>query len=343
MSTAYVVCTAMPPTKGHVRLIEFAALTSDITNVLVMTQPGEPFPRERVNALKDHFCHDDGIRFYNVHRVLPQDPETPGFRELWRDIMVSEYDCQPGDTIVSSESYGIWLSEVTGATFIPYDPERALTPTKATDVRNDPVSNFDLIAEEFQPYLRINVVLFGAESVGKTTLSRDLATRLNGHCFFEYARPYLEMVGPEISRDSMTAIWRGQKALETQSHRFFDKPYAFYDTDLHSTVGYWAMPHWADHLGPVPQGLIDDAMAHRSDIYLIPRSNIPFEEDPIRYGGDKREASDAYWIAVAEQYGLNYVLLESPDRNERIYEAIDALRPLERKMRHSLTYDRQGF
>ena len=338
--SAFVVMTAMPPTKGHIRLIEFAHALGEGTVVMIQTQPGEPFCNERVSALIDHF-HDWGnIEFRHMHRTLPQDPETPGFRELWQKIMHNN-GCEPEDLIVSSEAYGMWLAALTGATFIPYDPERLLTPTKATDVRTDPIGNFAQIANEFQKNLRINVTIFGAESVGKTTLSRSLAKLMNGQWFFEWARPYLETVGPDITVASMEAIWHGQKALEIHSHDFYDKPFAFYDTDLYSTIGYWAMPHWADHLGPVPQGLIADATPN--DLYLIPRSNIPFEEDPIRYGGDRREASDQYWIAVAEQYGLNYVVLESPDRTDRIYEAMQALRPFEKRLKDSLAFDRGGF
>lgn len=342
MSTAYVVMTAMPPTKGHTDLIEYAMhLDHTNVNVLLMTQPGEPFCAERHSTLLERFWGRSGITIHNIHKTLPQDPETPGFRELWRDIMM-QYGCAgPNCTVVASEPYGLWLAEVTGTHFMPYDPYREIRPVKATDVRNDPLNNFDLIAEEFQKYLRINVTVFGAESTGKTTLARDLAEHCNGHFFMEWARPYLETVGPEITTASMTDIWHGQRALEAHSEDFYDKPFAFFDTDLYSTIGYWEFPHWAPTIGPVPRGLVGDAIP--SDLYLICQSNIPFEEDPLRYGGDHREGSDEYWIKVAETYDLNYVVLKSHSREERIREAIGALSPYVEKMRDSLTYDRGGF
>jgi HTH-type transcriptional repressor of NAD biosynthesis genes len=333
--------TALPPTKGHVGLIEYAAHLGNPVTVLLMTQPGEPLCDERHYALSERFEHDGSVTIHNLHKTLPQDPETPGFRDLWRQIM-SDFGCTgPNNLVVASEPYGMWLAEITGATFVPYDPYREILPCKATDIREDPVNNFSMIAREFQKFLRINVTVFGAESTGKTTLTKSLALNLNGHFFMEWARPYLEMVGPDITVESMGAIWRGQRALEAHSDDFYDKPFAFFDTDLYSTIGYWEQPHWAAELGPVPQGLIEDAIP--SDLYIITQANIPFEEDPLRYGGDHRESDDEYWIQVAETYGLNYVVLQSSVFHERLDEAQDALLPLVNEMRDKITYDRGGF
>jgi HTH-type transcriptional repressor of NAD biosynthesis genes len=344
VTSAYVLMTALPPTKGHMRLVEYAAHLADDVQVIVCTQPDEPGPYERYYAVADRFSDAHNVFVHHHHEQIEQNPEAVGFKEMWRGIM-RRYGCTAGeDLIVASEPYGAWVAEITGTTFMPYDPGRELTPVKATNVREDPWNNFHLIAEEFQGYLRINVTVFGAESTGKTTLARDLAELYDGHYFFEYARPYLESVGPDITVESMRAIWAGQLALELHAgENFHDKPIAFFDTDLFSTVGYWAMSHWVDALGPVPDGLIDDATSGKADLYIITRSNIPFEEDPLRYGGDHREASDDYWIAVAEQYGLNYVVLDSEDRHGRWKESVAAIEPLWNRMRDNLTYDRGGF
>lgn len=341
MTTAYVIMTAMPVTKGHIKLIEFAAYTADNVRVILCTQPTEPFVIERHEALLNHFMNDPHISIENFHKEVPQDPSTPGFQNMWAEILRS-YGCTGGrDVLVASEPYGVWLANILGVNFVPYDPDRELTPVKATDVRADPWNNFHLIADQFQQFVRVDVTIFGAESTGKTTLARLLAEACNGHYFYEWARPYLETVGTEINVKSMTDIWDGQYALEMHANDFYDRPIHFYDTDLYSTIGYWQQPHWAEFLGPVPQGLID--AAGKADLYLITQSNIPFEEDPLRYGGDHRESDDQYWIDIADQYHLNYVVLNGQTLNERLAEALDAIQPLKDKMRASLAYDRQGF
>jgi hypothetical protein len=35
-------------------------------------------------------------------------------------------------------------------------------------------------------------------------------------------------------------------------------------------------------------------------------ANIPFEPDQLRYGGDKRETDDAFWIDLLNEFECNY-------------------------------------
>jgi HTH-type transcriptional repressor of NAD biosynthesis genes len=333
MTNAFVLMTALPPTKGHLNLIEFAAdlafPTGGETHVIVSTQPDEPFALERWFSVLDAVRHRGldhlGVKVWHLHRTLEQNPEAPGFWEMWYHIMVNEYGMELGDFNVTSELYGAKLAEVTGGVFMPYDPERQLYYTKATRIRNNPAKYFADVLPEFQPNLRKTVTLFGAESTGKTTLSRLLGYEANGHWLFEYARPYLEATSPEITKESMHAIHIGQRAIQAHGQRMIDKPWVVQDTDLFSTVGYWNFPHWQERLGPVPEELIRDAISLKSDLYLITKSNIPFEKDPIRYKSDEgvREGSDEYWIGIAEQYGLNYKVVAGETIPQRVTQALD--------------------
>lgn len=325
MANAYVLMTAMPPTKGHKALIDFAQrLVVDEggdTIVVLCTQPGEPYVDERYTALREIAHGQEDLFIQQQHETIQQVPDgedDAAFWEMWRSILVDKYYMDPGDFIVASEPYGAKLAEVTGGIFMPFDPKRELCDARATDIRNWPRDNFDKIMPEFQRNMKFTVTLFGAESTGKTTLSRHLSGVINGHWLFEYARPYLETVGTEITTESMTAIWRGQKALQQSAYDLYDKPFIVQDTDLFSTVGYWDF--WNMQ---TPQALIDDAIALKSDLYIITPSNIPFEHDSLRYGGDERESTDQYWIDLCERYGLNYhVLARDEDRHAmRLWEA----------------------
>ena len=169
------------------------------------------------------------------------------------------------------------------------------------------------------------ITIFGAESTGKTTLSRKLAVTLGGEWLYEFARPYLELTRAPITPSSMTAIWRGQQVLQTMR----EGPIVVQDTDLFSTVGYWQFPHWHDVLGDCPGQLIRDAKQLQSDLYLITPSNIPFEPDPLRYGGDAREGADEYWVAVCEQYQLPYIVLSASDPAARVTEALTIMKTKE--------------
>lgn len=177
---------------------------------------------------------------------------------------------------------------------------------------------------------QLTITVFGAESVGKTTLSRELAKRLGANWRCEFARPYLESTGFGITRHTMRAIWDGQRTLqESAKHTAYDS--IVQDTDLFSTVGYWQLPHITPTIGQCPSRLIQDAKALQSDLYLVLRSNIPFEQDPLRYGGDVRESNDTYWINLCEKYKLPYIVINASDRNERTEESLAAIATLQER------------
>lgn len=337
MST-WTLMTAMPPTKGHQNLGEFVSnLGPGRGNIIVCTQPDEPFARERYYAVLNG-C--PGATVHWLHRELPQDPNSEGFWLMWYKIM-KDYGFKPGDTFVSSEPYGAKLAEVCDGIFMPYDIGRELLPTRATDIRSNPIKKFADIMPTFQNTLRTKVTFWGAESTGKTTLSLEVSKLMNGHWLYEYARPYLEAVGPEITIDAMLDIWRGQLSAERHAEKWYDKPYLFQDTDLFSTIGYWMQPHWQDALGPVPDKLIKDALERKSDLYVIPLSNIPFEQDTIRYGVDKRESPDEFWLGIADRFKLNYVTLDTGDFHKRVSESMWQTRLASEAKVAGMKYERQ--
>jgi NadR type nicotinamide-nucleotide adenylyltransferase len=316
MRKAFVLMTALPPTKGHLHLVQFASQVADIVEVDICTQSYEPRDVQRVVALKRATASLSNVEIRHYGIDFEQNPEAPGFWDMWVGLLRS-WGFQEGDLIVASEDYGNKLAALLGGKYMPYDPEREILGAKATAIRDNLYLQFDQLLPEFQPFVRQTVTIFGAESTGKTTLSKELARALNGHYLMEWARPYLEHVRNEITVDTMTDIWKGQAALQRSSYWLEDKPFIFQDTDLFSTVGYWNF--WMPDT--LPKGLIRDAKLLKSDLYIITQSNIPFEADPLRYGGDKRESDDQYWIDLCEQYELPYVVLTSDDKVARLSAA----------------------
>ena len=75
MSTAFVLMTAMPPTKGHLHLIQFASHVTDETCVIIGTQPSEPYVQERIAAISRAAQTMAGVRVVNIHKTLPQTPD----------------------------------------------------------------------------------------------------------------------------------------------------------------------------------------------------------------------------------------------------------------------------
>lgn len=338
MSRAYVLMTAMPPTKGHQRLIEFAAQVGSTAEVVVCTQPGEPFVYERVEALQELAKRLGNVNVHHIHRTLPQEPEeATGFWDMWLDFLLL-FGLQKTDYIVASERYGMKLAEISGATFIPYDLDRTIYYSKATLVRDDPLNMFEFVLPEFQRHLQLRVTIFGAESCGKSTLTRMLGHSTSSWILPEWARPYLETVGAELTGEKMNSIWHGQRALQDSSAGLRDRPLIIQDTDLFSTYGYWKMH---PELGQTPSALLDSAKDRKSDLYIIAPSNIPFEPDVLRYGGDKREGSDEYWVSIAQEAELNTYILKTTDKLNRNRESLIAIKAAY-NAKIQLKYDRIG-
>lgn len=172
------------------------------------------------------------------------------------------------------------------------------------------------------PYI---ITVFGAESTGKTTLSKQIAQEIGGEWICEFARPYLEETGTAITRQSMGAIWQGQKQLQETAAQT-GKKIIVQDTDLFSTVGYWQLPHVTPAIGECPRALVSDAARQQSNLYIITKSNIPFEQDQLRYGGDVRESTDKYWIDLCDTYKLPYVVLASSEQRARLTESINTIK-----------------
>ena len=307
MRESFVLMTALPPTTGHLDLIKFARALGGTVSVIVCTQPGEPYVEERFKALLEATRPLTRVIVYHFHQTIQQepDPDNPEpFWKMWKRNL-QEYGFREGDYLVSSESYGKEMAEAIGGVFMPYDLNRTTNSAKATWIREDPIGYQHFILPEFMKYLRRTVTIFGAESVGKTTVTNILGTWLNGLKVTEWARPYLETVGPEVTIERMASIYVGQSALQHVAEQSDKSIYVIQDTDLFSTLGYWEM--WDPE--SVPDSLRNDAHTYRSDLYVILSSDIPFETDPLRYGLTSRETKDQYWIDLCEREHLRYVYI----------------------------------
>lgn len=323
MPNAIVLMTALVPTIGHKYLIDFAKNLVGMgeVHVIVGTMNREPVDGGlRYQSFLDTYRNSGRVMIHRLHRDVPQQPsEHPDFWNVWRGIVRAFVDVKPEDYFVASELYGIDMANVLGCKFMPCNRYRETVPVKGTDIRNDLMGSFDLILPAFQKHLRKTITVFGAESCGKTTMARALAKELNGHFVPEWAREYLETVGEEVTDERMLAIVEGQAALQRTAHDdLFDKPFIFQDTDLFSTLGYYKL--WGGGTVHDVERCEYRAKQQKSDLYIVMNDRIPFEADPLRYGGDKRESGMQYWIDLLEEFELPYYVVKATDRNLQFLE-----------------------
>lgn len=303
-----IYMTALLPTVGHQRLIDFAFRFlaeqpgSPQLKVIVSSRSHEPkVTKDRVSILRDHYQSAYQLTFVDHQDDdAPQNPSTDAEWRYWTDMAGDV------DFVIGSELYGLELADRLNAQFIPCDINREVLPVVGTDVREHIWVYQNEIMPAWVKAHQINVVLFGQESVGKTTLARELAEEFRVPFHHEWARQYLETVGPELTQDKMNNIVYGQASLEAMP---FNTLVRVLDTDLLSTLGYHQIN------GMTPRQTLLDKTRHYSmerdrRLYLIPSDvGVPFEPDALRYGGDVRESTLDFWVTMLESRKLNYRIL----------------------------------
>ncbi|MEM9823418.1 MAG: ATP-binding protein [Bacteroidota bacterium] len=122
----------------------------------------------------------------------------------------------------------------------------------------------------------VKIVLTGPESTGKTTLTEGLAKHYNCSWIPEYARTYIEQLDRPYQQSDLSAIARGQLALEKQASTK-DPELMICDTDL-LTIKIWSEYKY----GNCDPWILEQIHAHPCDWYFLCAPDIPWEPDPQR-------------------------------------------------------------
>jgi NadR type nicotinamide-nucleotide adenylyltransferase len=177
----------------------------------------------------------------------------------------------------------------------------------------------------------LRVVLFGAESTGKSTLAERLAAGFGAPWSAEYVREYWDTHGGVIGPGDLDAIARGQVAGEdaaAERARAGGARVVFHDTDLLTCT------IWDDLLfpGACPDWAREEATrrARTTDLYLFCDTDLPWSPDPQRCFPDeagramcrrvfleKLEAAGARWARV---WGTEFA-----EREARARQAVELL------------------
>lgn len=166
----------------------------------------------------------------------------------------------------------------------------------------------------------IKVVLFGPESTGKTTLSRQLAQHYNTLWVPEYAREYLQNKWNQEQKacepKDLVPIAIGQMELENTLAKQTNSV-LICDTDLLETKVYSE----AYYLGSCDPILDKYAQKNTYDLYFLTYIDTPWEADDLRDKPNEREKMFNAFEAALKQYNRPYVLMKG-DKETRLKEAI---------------------
>lgn len=319
--------TALVPTIGHQYLVSFAAsfmqLKKGTLYVVISGRSFEPIAAsDRRNSFIRQFKAYDNVIITSVDddAAPQQDDGTQEFWDYWVKIATDATGGKPVDYLFASETYGQPYADQLGAQFIPCDIKRETFDVRGTDVRSNLLENFDHIMPEFRQHIARRITVFGSDSTGKTTMTLKLKQAFEPYStsLVEWARPYLETVGTEVTIGRMLNIIAGQFAMQQASSATKLSPLVFQDTDMLTTIGYHRI-YGMD----IPDELIEGFKRTKADLYLVMNSGIPFEKDPLRYGNGARESTDQFWIDLLEEFDCEYKCVTEVVQHEQIAQAVD--------------------
>ena len=181
----------------------------------------------------------------------------------------------------------------------------------------------------------VKIVLFGPESTGKTTLSKQLARHYNTVWAPEFAREYLQKKWNNERKTceskDLIPIALGQMKLENKLAKKADK-ILICDTDLLETKVYSE-----EFYGFVDQQLNEAAKQNEYDLYLLTYIDTPWEEDDLRDRPEQRlEMFNAFEEAL-QKNKKNYLLLNG-NKETRFKKAITAINAIVNKKENLFSY-----
>lgn len=304
-----------PPHLGHQYLFDFARHYVDELVIIVETERDQSIPGDLRYEWVRELCPQSGVTVLHLTDENPQDPsEHPDFWNIWKHSLQRLLPWQP-DFLFASENYGWKLSKVLNTTFVPVDIGRGVIPVSGTEIRNNPIKFWEYLTRPARSFFAKRVCIFGPESTGKSTLTKNLAEHFRT-CFVpEYARTHLEPRNGDVHPADMEMIARGQMASEDALVRNANR-LLFCDTDLLTTC------IWSQWLFKSCAAWIQEEASKRSyDMYLVTDVDVPWVQDTVRYLPTERRSFLDRCIETLEQHNRPWTLL-SGSWDERFAKAV---------------------
>jgi NadR type nicotinamide-nucleotide adenylyltransferase len=330
--TGLVVGKFWPPHRGHQLLLETAAAQVAELVVLVYASPDDPrhAAPERAHWLRELYRGDDyalgphyGATPLRIHglptaTVPPDAADDHTHREFVRQWLAEQ--SLRIDVVFSSEAYGPGFAEHLGVAHVAVDNQRQQVPTSGTHLRAAlaaDAESFDESVQHIHPFVAAQygvvpatlvprLVLLGAESSGKTTLSIALAEALGTTWVPEYGRTLHEQKNGQLVYEDLLYIGRRQLELEdeaaAQAHGWL-----VCDTNAATTALY--SYYYFHRCAPALQRLAQVCRQRYAHTFVC-MPTTPFEDDGWRGPEALRQFQHGAILMQLEMLGIPYTLLD---------------------------------
>ncbi|HRJ66087.1 MAG TPA: adenylyltransferase/cytidyltransferase family protein [Alphaproteobacteria bacterium] len=247
----------MPPTNGHLYLLDFARRSCRRLTIVVLTLAGEPIPGHlRYEWIRE--LYPDCTVVHHDHD-MPQEPQNPHdipFYHAWRDTLRKHCPQDDFDALFASESYGYQVAWALGVRFIPVDTARGAVQISGTAMRSDPWRYWAHLHPVIRPYFLKRVAITGGDAQTREGLAAALAAAYDTCHIADYAATFCADLARNIagwSAADLTAqdihtIARGQKAsmdaLARQANRVIFSATTLREIQNMSQARFGRAPDW---------------------------------------------------------------------------------------------------
>jgi NadR type nicotinamide-nucleotide adenylyltransferase len=204
----------------------------------------------------------------------------------------------------SSEPYGEHMSVALGAIDIRIDQGRERIPISATKIRDDLYAHRSFLNPRVYFDHLIKVVLLGAPSTGKSTLTEKLAEHFKTTYMPEYGREYWEMnnIQRRLTLEQLLEIAIVHRERELNAAHEADR-YFFTDTNALTTKIFSQYYH-GDSLPRLQQ--LSNETKERYDIVILCGDDIPYDDTADRSGETNRSDFQRATIQELDELGIKY-------------------------------------
>lgn len=346
--------TLAPMHVGHQAEIYKAAALNDGVVVIASGYTGDRGDQmglsveKRFRYLREAFSDETAIKvdYINEDNI----PQMPAGWDEWTKILVQTVK----RNVVNQNAK---ITFYTGEAEYKLDLEKRLPQTgqftvslmdrtvlkiSATDIRKNPIGNWDYINRVFRRHFTKKVTVMGSASTGKSTLVRRLARTSNSPFSEEYAREYQERSNVSddelVVKDYIRLIQGQYDANSKEINSPANNGLTIFDTDAMVTKVYadlWLSQEDSRQLQPLFDNTISEELI---DLILIIPPVTPYTDDGFRNmnntDDESRWAFHNELMRVIKQYGFmdKVVLLDAKGENEdpygyyaRYLQALDAI------------------
>jgi HTH-type transcriptional repressor of NAD biosynthesis genes len=318
--------------KGHQFLADTATKNSDKLFIIICEKDGErPSGELREKWIKE--IYPDAI----VKRIL--DVYDPNNSQLWANVSINAIECKP-DIVFTSEKYGVEFARYLGCKHVMVDEPRGSIPISGSLIRANPLFHLNYLHPIVRSYYIKRVVLIGAESTGKTTLSIELAKHYKTTWVPEYGREITERKYNKENNISLinnindetikklNSLWKSEDFIEIADKQCKNENKAarlankilVCDTNAFATM-IWHYRYMKFYSEKVKEIYLNHKPA---DLYLLLDPDIPFVQDGLRDGEDYRYKMHKLFIDMLNERNLPYSIIKG-NYEERKNSSISAI------------------